>query len=103
MIVCPCLTLALAIQEVEDQIKQKESDWQHMVEVAAEKDDQIAQYQDDLKRAHQRIDELETHKKMCAEEFRRAAALDYMRCTAKISLLSISSSPGLKLHHNMLG
>mmetsp|Transcript_31896 Transcript_31896/g.74618 ORF Transcript_31896/g.74618 Transcript_31896/m.74618 type:complete len:566 (-) Transcript_31896:94-1791(-) len=59
------------ITAIEDQMRQKEAEWHEMADVVAGRDRQIAEYQEDLRRAHQRIDELEQHKKMCAEEFRR--------------------------------
>lgn len=59
------------ITEIEDKMRKCEEDWQEMRKVVQGRDSEIKHLKEDLKRANQRIDELEQQKKMCMTEFKR--------------------------------
>jgi chromosome segregation ATPase len=59
------------ITEVQEKMKKREEDWQEMLKVVNGRDNEIKNLQEDLRRAHQRIDELEQQKKLCMTEFKR--------------------------------
>merc|ERR1712060_816924 len=59
------------ILHVENNMRQKEADWQEMLKVVEGRDSEIKQLNDDLDRARQRIDELQMQKAMCMEEYRK--------------------------------
>jgi len=60
------------ILEVEEKQRKRESDWQEMLKILEGKDSDVRQLKADLRRATQRIDELEQQKKTVLEEFKKA-------------------------------
>lgn len=59
------------ITEVEEKMRSREADWQEMLKVVQGRDSEIKHLKEDLRRANQRMDELEQQKKMCMKEFKR--------------------------------
>merc|ERR1712050_774382 len=52
------------ITEVQEKMRKRDEDWQEMLKVVSGRDNEIKSLKDDLRRAHQRIDELEQQKKL---------------------------------------
>merc|ERR1711879_104618 len=57
--------------QAEEKMRQRDNDWQEMLKVIEVRDSEIRQYQLDLSRANQRIDELEQQKKKCMDAFKK--------------------------------
>merc|ERR1719491_906499 len=59
------------ITEVQEKMRKRDEDWQEMLKVVSGRDNEIKNLKEDLRRAQQRIDELEQQKKACMTEFKR--------------------------------
>jgi len=60
------------IQEAEERMRRRESDWQELLKVLEGRDSEIRQLRGDLARAGRRIAELREQERMCMEAFRKA-------------------------------
>lgn len=88
------------ITEVEEKMAKREADWQEMLVVVQGRDSEIKHLKEDLRRAHQRIDELEQQKKMCMQEFKRTTGKPYNMLIEQFKA-EPSSSPRIGAEHHL--